>query len=95
MNYSSYVYYVFFSNFPWKLYSLSNQTGNMGYTGLALGMIRNQQIFWIANGFATCFYWTKYNPVFGWIAVTLYSMNALKSMNHIPLIRYISHPLQN
>jgi len=67
----------------------------MGYAGLALDMIRTQQLFWIANGFATFSYWTKYNLVFGGIAVTLYSMNALYSMKHIPLIRNISHPLQN
>lgn len=40
---------VYFTPYPYLLYSNANNNGNLGLTGIGLGLIYCQKIFWINN----------------------------------------------
>jgi hypothetical protein len=43
------IIYVYFTITPQLLYYEATSCGNFAYTGIALGLIHSQIIFWIAN----------------------------------------------
>ena len=44
-----YIIYVYFTTFPYLLHEIGNNSGNMGISGIGLGLIDCQKIFWISN----------------------------------------------
>ena len=48
---------TYLTSFPYDIYNEANRHGNMAYAGIGLGLIKAQQLFWIANTglLATCF----------------------------------------
>lgn len=40
---------TYFTPLPYSIYNESNRCGNMAYAGIGLGLIKAQQMFWIAN----------------------------------------------
>ena len=40
---------VYFTSLPYDIYNQANRCGNMAYAGIGLGLIKAQQLFWIAN----------------------------------------------
>jgi hypothetical protein len=49
--------HTYFTSFPYDIYNEANSHGNMAYAGIGLGLIKAQQLFWIANAclLAMCF----------------------------------------
>ena len=42
---------TFFTTLPYDLYETATNTGNLAYTGVALGLIKAQKSFWVSIGF--------------------------------------------
>jgi hypothetical protein len=42
---------TFFTTLPYDLYETATNTGNLAYTGIALGLIKAQKSFWVSIGF--------------------------------------------
>jgi hypothetical protein len=42
---------TFFTTYPYDLYETASNTGNLAYTGVALGLIKAQKSFWVSIGF--------------------------------------------
>ena len=40
---------VYFTSLPYDIYNQANRCGNMAYAGIGFGLIKSQQLFWIAN----------------------------------------------
>lgn len=49
MNFIKKILYVYFTNYPYLLYNYSNNYGNLALSGVGLGLIDAQRIFWISN----------------------------------------------
>jgi hypothetical protein len=41
--------HTYFTSLPYTIYNEANRHGNMAYAGIGLGLIKSQQMFWIAN----------------------------------------------
>jgi len=94
MIYYKYLYPIYFTNFPSFLYSISNQSGNMAYAGVALGLIRSQQLFWLANGLICLSFFMYYKMVLYNAAIMLYILSFSKSYKLLPLLNSIIKPKQ-
>jgi hypothetical protein len=46
-------FYTYFTTYPYWLYQRAMSCGNMAYTGIGLGLIQCQQLFWISNATIT------------------------------------------
>lgn len=44
-----YILYVYFTPFSYFIYKYATDLGNLGISGIGLGLIHSQRIFWIAN----------------------------------------------
>ena len=44
-----YIFFVYFTPFPYTIYNISTNQGNMAYAGIGLGLINSQRLFWISN----------------------------------------------
>lgn len=40
---------VCFSSFPYLVYNQANESSNLAFAGVGLGLIRCQQLFWVSN----------------------------------------------
>ena len=59
-----FLFFTYFTTFPQNLYIQSNKNSNFSLTGIGLGLIYNQRIFWISNiGFGYLIY-NKNNNIF-------------------------------
>lgn len=57
-----YIFYTYFTYFPCLLYNYANNYGNLSMSGIGLGLIYSQRIYWIAN-------------IISFISLYLYNMN--------------------
>lgn len=51
IEYIKIILYIYFTPFPYSLYKTSTNMSNLGITGIALGFIHGQIIFWITITF--------------------------------------------
>jgi hypothetical protein len=58
LDYGLFYFFTFFTSFPQNLFIQANKNSNFALTGIGLGLINNQRIFWISN--ATLI-WIQYN----------------------------------
>ena len=68
MNLIKKILYVYFTNYPYLLYHKSNNYGNLALSGIGLGLIDSQRMFWISNSGMAIF-------IFSRNYVNLYHMN--------------------
>jgi len=52
---------VYFTPLPYIIYEQSNRHGNMAYTGIGLGLIQTQQIFWVSNSIMSVIIYNRNN----------------------------------
>ena len=52
--------FTYFTNFPYILRDTSSRVGNMAYTGVGLGLIHCQHMFWISNTSVVIVFFNKY-----------------------------------
>lgn len=50
---------VYFTTFPYQLYKLSNQNGNLAWSGISQSLIKSQQYFWLGNISSGIFLYTN------------------------------------
>ena len=43
------IFNIYFTTFPYKLYSYSNQVSNFAMVGISIKLINAQKTFWLAN----------------------------------------------
>jgi hypothetical protein len=83
---------VYFTPFPYVYYHKSKRIGNFAYSGIGLGLIYYQQIFWISNlGFSIFFYYNNTIGFYGKLPLFFISssLNLISLSRTIYLIRYI------
>ena len=58
-----FIYFVnsFFTSYPYHIYNYASSKGNFALTGVGLGLIQAQKIFWMANGIVFMFIISKNN----------------------------------
>lgn len=88
------ILYVYFTNYPYLLYNNSNNSGNLALSGVGLGLINSQMMFWISNTGMTFFIFSKNNINLYYINVFicftcgfLYGVSLIKT---IKLLKYIN-----
>ena len=64
------IFYVYFTYFPHMLYTKGNCSGNMAISGIGLGLMNSQKMFWISNILICILFFTKNN----YLNAFLYSM---------------------
>jgi len=93
INRISTIVYMLFTPFPYTMYNISTNSGNMAYAGVAIGLINSQRIFWLSNiGMITVFYFINnpgliyinlgFSTIFGF----LYTISFLKTIEMINLL---------
>jgi hypothetical protein len=93
INRISTIVYMLFTPFPYTIYNISTNSGNMAYAGVALGLINSQRIFWLSNmGMITIFYFINnpdliyinlgFSSIFGFF----YMISFLKTIEMINLL---------
>jgi hypothetical protein len=56
--------FTYFTTFPQNLYIQANKNSNLPLTGIGLGLIYNQRIFWISNISLGYLIYNKNNNIF-------------------------------
>jgi len=57
IQYCLFSFLTYFTTFPKNLFIQANKNSNLGLTGIGIGLINNQRIFWISNvGLIIIFY---------------------------------------
>ena len=54
VEYSLFLFFTNFTNFPQNLFIHANKNSNFALTGIGLGLIYNQRVFWISNVTLLC-----------------------------------------
>jgi hypothetical protein len=76
---------VFFTNIPYRIYKVGNSTSNMATTGIGLGLITAQRLFWITNvGMTVALYYKS--PLLGVICISSYMLSVYKTKQ---LLKYL------
>jgi hypothetical protein len=55
---------VYFTFLPYELYQNANRYGNFGKSGIAIGLINSQNLFWMSNIIMTTIFFLKNNKYF-------------------------------
>ena len=69
-----YIFYVYFTSLPQTLYRKANQHGNLSITGIGLGLIYSQQMFWVSN-MGMCIFLYNKNNVYSNLNIYFYYIN--------------------
>jgi hypothetical protein len=69
-----YIFYVYFTFLPQTLYRKANQHGNLSITGIGLGLIYSQQMFWVSN-IGMCIFLYNKNNVYSNLNIHFYYIN--------------------
>jgi hypothetical protein len=80
------IIYVYFSPFPYYIYNKSNDIGNLALSGVGLGLIQCQKMFWFYNFGMMLFLYYKNNNLYYtnnfilFLFYCLYTLSLYKTM---------------
>jgi hypothetical protein len=79
---------VYFTSYPYFIYNKSNNSGNLAFSGIGLGLIQSQQIFWISNGIMMINYYLYFNKNYYYINIFLAGLCTYLYIHSFFTVRY-------
>lgn len=62
IKYGLFHFFTYFTSFPNNLFIQANKNSNFALTGIGLGLMNNQRVFWVSNATLLWIQYNHHNP---------------------------------